>query len=79
MNRGIWNTLERLAEMHPPAAVLAEWNRLANGEFLAIRPFLRVTNRLAAVYPCVSERDCGNLSESEKLGNTWVKLPTIEP
>jgi hypothetical protein len=65
MRPGIWNTLERLAEMHPPAAVLAEWHRLVDGELSALQPFLRVTNRRATVYPCVGERDCGCLHEVE--------------
>ncbi len=42
MDNGLWNTLERLADGHPPAAVLAEWQRLADGEFAGVRPFLRL-------------------------------------
>jgi hypothetical protein len=65
MKLGIWNALDRLAAGLTPAAVLAEWSGLADGEFPAIQPYLRVTDRLAAVYPCLGERDCGCLHEVE--------------
>ena len=73
MDNGLWNTLERLADGHPPAAVLAEWQRLADGEFAGVRPFLRLTNRLARDYPCLGEPDCGCRHELNPIDETrWV-------
>ena len=59
MNRGLWPSLERLAETHPPAAVLAEWRHLAGADFPALKRFLSPTQRRAQNYPCVGERYCG--------------------
>lgn len=73
MHRGIWNTLELLAGGHQPSAVLAEWQRLADGEFAALRGFLRVTPRLAGDYPCLGERDCGCRHELDQIDAArWV-------
>ena len=59
MRTGIWNTLEALAEMSPPAAVLAEWQHLIGGEFPLIRDFLHPTQKVAQSYPCLGEWECG--------------------
>ena len=59
MNRGLWTTLELLADTLPPAAVLAEWRQLAGVDFPALKRFLIPTQRQAQNYPCLSERDCG--------------------
>lgn len=56
MAPGLWNCLEG---METPAAVLAEWRKLTGPEFGAVRGWLRVTQRQAAEYPCLAERDCG--------------------
>lgn len=65
MIRGIWNTLELLADTHPPAAVMAEWRQLADADFAALNHFLSPTQRLAQNYPCLAERDCGCRHEVE--------------
>lgn len=65
MATGLWNTLEVLADVHPPAAVLAEWRRLAGSEHAALDSFLCPTQRLAQNYPCLGDRDCGCRHEIE--------------
>lgn len=65
MATGLWNTLELLAETHPPAAVMAEWRQLAGADFAALNRFLCPTQRLAQNYPCLAERDCGCRHEVE--------------
>ena len=59
MATGLWNSLEVLADTHPPAAVLAEWRQLAGADFPALNRFLSPTQRRAQNYPCLGERDCG--------------------
>ena len=65
MATGLWNTLELLADTHPPAAVMAEWRQLAGADFAALNRFLCPTQRLAQNYPCLAERDCGCRHEVE--------------
>ena len=73
MSPGIWSTLDRLASGQRPAAVLAEWKCLANGEFAMLEGFLRATQRLAGDYPCLSEPDCGCRHELDPCDDTrWV-------
>ncbi len=59
MSRGIWNTLELLAEGHRPAAVLEEWQKLTGSDNGMVGTFLRATSRLAGDYPCPKEPGCG--------------------
>lgn len=73
MGAGIWNTLETLAEGHPPAAVLAEWQQLLNGDFVHLSDFLRVTQRLAGDFPCLSAPDCGCRHEPNQIDDErWI-------
>ena len=59
MARGLWNTLDLLAEGHRPAAVLEEWQKLTGSDYGMIGTFLRATSRLAGDYPCPKEPGCG--------------------
>ncbi len=73
MSPGVWITLEALAGGHVPAAVLAEWRRLAEGDFPWLGGFLRVTQRLAGDYPCLAEPNCGCRHELVQCDDTrWV-------
>jgi hypothetical protein len=73
MSRGVWNTLDGLAGGQVPAAVLAEWRRLADGDFPLLGGFLRVTQRLAGGYPCLAVPDCGCRHELVQCDDTrWV-------
>jgi hypothetical protein len=73
MSRGVWNTLDGLAGGQVPAAVLAEWRRLADGDFALLGGFLRITQRLAGDYPCRAEPDCGCRHELVQCDDTrWV-------
>lgn len=71
--RGLWKTLEALAESHPPAAVLASWRHHTGPEFGTMGTFLRASARLAQVYPCLSESGCGDPHEVVSLDDgRWL-------
>src|ERR1041384_3364464 len=72
MNHGIWSTIEALTDGLVPAAVLAEWRWMANGEFASVGSFLRTTQRLAVEYPCLHETRCGCRHEVDSHdGERW--------
>jgi hypothetical protein len=71
--RGLWKTLEALAESNPPAAVMAAWRHHTGAEFGTMKTFLRATSRLAQVYPCLSDTGCGDAHEVVPLDDgRWV-------
>ncbi len=73
MIRGLWQTLEAVATGHRPAAVLAEWRHLADGDMPMLGGFLRPTQRLAGDYPCLSAPDCGCRHELEQVDEVrWI-------
>lgn len=73
METGLWNTLELLADGQSPAAVLAEWQHLLNGDFSKIRGLLQITQRQAWDYPCLGVPDCGCRHDLERLDDErWV-------